>query len=70
MGLKVLAYALKAAINAGLNVNTGALRWQGARTRRLEVAREEKRTDGGRGRNLWNGRDTVLDRFLVGRGVP
>ena len=37
MGLEVLVNALKAAINAGLNVNTGALRWQGAMTRRLEV---------------------------------
>ena len=37
MGLEVLANALKAAINVDLNVNTGALRWQGAMTHRLEV---------------------------------
>ena len=37
MGLEVLANALKAAINVALNVNTGALRWQGAMTHRLEV---------------------------------
>ena len=37
MGLEVLANALKAAIIAGLNVNTGVLRWQGAMTSRLEV---------------------------------
>ena len=37
MELEVLANALKAAINANLNANTGALRWQGAMTHRLEV---------------------------------
>ena len=37
MGLEVLANALKAAINADLSANTGALRWQGAMSHRLEV---------------------------------
>ena len=73
MGLKVLANVLKAAINADLSANTGALGWQGAMTHRLEVGAglgKKIRTDGGRGRHLWNGRETVSDRFLVGRGVP
>ena len=30
---------LKAAINADLSANTGTLRWQGARTQRLQVYR-------------------------------
>ena len=37
VGLKVLANVLKAAINADLIANTGALGWQGAMTHRLEV---------------------------------
>ena len=52
--------------------NTGALGWQGAMTHRLEIGAglgKKIRTDGGRGRHLSNGRDTVSDRFLVGRGV-
>ena len=59
MGLKVLANVLKAAINADLGANTGALRWQGAMTYRLEVGAglgKKIRTDGGRGRHLSNGR--------------
>ena len=73
VGLKVLANVLKAAINADLSANTGALGWQGAMTHRLEVGAglgKKIRTDGGRGRHLLNGRDTVSDRFPVGRGVP
>ena len=73
VGLKVLANVLKAAINADLSANTGALGWQGAMTHSLEVGAglgKKIRTDGGRGRHLSNGRDTVSDRFLVGRGVP
>ena len=73
VGLKVLANVLKAAINAELSANTGALGWQGAMTHRLEVGAglgKKIRTDGGWGRHLSNGRDTVSDRFLVGRGVP
>ena len=37
VGLKVLANVLKAEINADLSASTGALRWQGAKTQRLEV---------------------------------
>ena len=37
MWLEVLANALKAARNAELSANTGALRWQGAMSHRLEV---------------------------------
>ena len=73
VGLKVLANVLKAAINADLSANTCALGWQGAMTHRLEVGAglgKKIRTDGGRGRHLCNGRETVSDRFLVGRGVP
>ena len=73
VGLKVLAYVLKAAINADLNVNSGALRWQGAMTHRLGVGAglgKKIRTDGERSRHLSNRHDTVLDRFLVGGGVP
>ena len=73
VGLKVLANVLKAAINADLSANTGALRWQGAMTHRLEVGAglgKKIRTDGGRGRHLSNGRETVSNRFLVGRAVP
>ena len=73
VGLKVLANVLQAAINADLSANTGALGWQGAMTHRLEVGAglgKKLHTDGGRGRHLSNGRDTVSDRFLVGRGVP
>ena len=63
MGLKVLANVLKATINADLSANTGALRWQGVMTHRLEVGvglGKKIRTDGGRGRYLSN----------VGRAVP
>ena len=73
VGLKVLANVLKAEINADLSANTGALRWQGAMTHGLEVGAglgKKIRTDGGRGRHLSNGRETVSDRFLVGRAVP
>ena len=73
VGLKVLANVLKAAITADLSANTGALGRQGAMTHRLEVGAglgKKIRTHGGRGRHLWNGRKTVSDRFLVGRGVP
>ena len=73
VGLKVLANVLKAAITADLSANTGALRWQGAMTHRLEVGAglgKKIRTYGRRGRHLWNGCKTVSDRFLVGRGVP
>ena len=73
MGLKVLANVLKAAITVDLSANTGALGRQGAMTHRLEVGAglgKKIRIDGGRGQHLWNGRDTVSDRFLVGRGVP
>ena len=70
--LKVLANVLKAAINADLSANTGALGWQGAMTHRLEVGAglgKKIRTDGGRGRHRSYGRNTVSDRFLVGRGA-
>ena len=52
MGLKVLAHVLKAAINAELSANTGAM------THHLEVGvgLEKKHTDGGQGWHLLNGR--------------
>ena len=37
VGLEVIANTLKAAINAKLSANTGALQWQGAMSHRLEV---------------------------------
>ena len=37
VGLEVIANVLKAARNAELSANTGALRWQGALSHRLEV---------------------------------
>ena len=43
MGLEVLAHVLKAAINADLRANIGGLRWQGARTHRLEVGVDKKK---------------------------
>ena len=47
MGLKVLAHVLKAAINAELSANTGAM------THHLEVGvgLKKKHTDGGQGLN-------------------
>ena len=41
VGLKVLANVLKAAINADLSANTGALLWQGAMTHSRGWVREE-----------------------------
>ena len=68
VGLKVLANVLKAAINADLSANTGALRWQGAMTHRLEVGvgfGKKIRTDGWRGPHLSNGQVFVLVRAII-----
>ena len=64
VGLKVLANVLKAAINADLSANTGALRGQGAMTHRLEVGAglgKKIRTDGGRGQHRSYGRQRRQD---------